>query len=78
MNSIHTSLDVEVCLNADEAIEKGYTYNNDYTPVEVKKVVVVRDGTVRGNPTVDFVMEDASGKKYVFMVTGNLLKALPF
>lgn len=27
--------------------------------------------------TVDFLLEDESGQRFVFMVTGNLLKSIP-
>ena len=46
-------------------------------PIEVKEVVVVRRGTEAGRPTVDFVLEDDSGQRFVFMITGNLLKSIP-
>lgn len=76
---IHNALTVEICANAEEAIEKGFDWAKqpDIKPIEVKKVVVVRNGTVAGNATVDFVLEDESGQRFVFMVTGNLLKAIP-
>ena len=48
-----------------------------YKPIEVKQVVVVRNGTERGKPTVDFVLEGETGQKFVFMVTGALLKSIP-
>lgn len=39
--------------------------------------MVVRNGTTAGNATVDFLLEDDSGQRFVLMVTGNLLKMIP-
>ena len=30
-----------------------------------------------GKPTVDFLLEDDTGQRFVFMVTGALLKSIP-
>ena len=77
-NPIHNHLEVTVCDDAEDAVSKGFNYAKDGTkPIEVKKVVVVRKGTQGGNPTVDFLLEDETGQRFVFMVTGNLLKSIP-
>jgi hypothetical protein len=80
MFGIMHHLKVTICENAMDAIAKGYskeaTYK-DYKPVNIEEVVVVRDGTEGGNSTADLVLVDQEGNKYVVMVTGNLLKALP-
>lgn len=65
---------------AKEASEAGFQAEGLYAgakALEIKCAVVVKEGTVGGNPTVDFVMEDAEGNKYVAMITGTLLKLLP-
>lgn len=79
-NPIHTHLDIAICTDAADAVARGFDWNNAQPPVkpiEVKKVVVVRKGTQAGNATVDFVLEDETGQRFVFMVTGNLLKTIP-
>ena len=77
-NPIHNHLEVTVCADPTDAVAKGFDYAKDnIKPIEVKKVVVVRNGTENGNPTVDFLLEDETGQRFVFMVTGNLLKSIP-
>ena len=71
-------LDFVVCKDAHEAIAQGFVYQRpDYLPLEIMKAVVVQDGTEAGNPTVDLVLVDEKGQRYVLMITGRLLKALP-
>lgn len=71
-------LKITICKNAGEAVEKGYRYGPDkYTPVEIDEVIVVRSGIVSGASTVDLIIKDEAGNKYVVMVTGNLLKSIP-
>lgn len=78
VNPVHQHLSITVCETAADAIAKGFDYNDGKTrPVEVKQVVVVRKGTQAGNSTVDFLLEDDQGRRFVFMVTGNLLKTIP-
>lgn len=77
VNPVHTSLSIEVCSDANDAIAKGYNYPATMRPIEVKKVVVVQNGTEGGRPTVDFILKDATGQEFVFMVTGRLLKSIP-
>lgn len=79
-NQIHQHLEIELCSDAHDAIARGYDWKAvqpAVKPIEVKKVVVVRNGTTAGNATVDFLLEDESGQRFVFMVTGNLLKMIP-
>lgn len=79
INPLTTNLSVTVCKDADDAIVQGFNWAADKTikPIEVKQAVVVRDGTQAGNSTVDFVLEDESGQRFVFMITANLLKSIP-
>lgn len=83
VNPLHQHLSVTVCADADDAIAQGFNYAARppgaprILPIEVKKVVVVRNGTQAGNATVDFLLEDDSGQQFVFMVTGALLKSIP-
>lgn len=79
-NPIHQSLSIAICADAADAIASGYDWKvatPAVKPIEVKKVVVVRNGTERGNATVDFLLQDEAGQQFVFMVTGNLLKTIP-
>lgn len=71
---------VRVFQNADEAIVAGFDRDAEYKdakPVELRTAVVVRDGTVGGNSTVDLVLVDECGNKYVAILTGALLKGIP-
>lgn len=78
MNSIHTALEIKVVEDASDAVKQGFFYREPvYEPIKVLKVVVVKNGTESGNPTVDFVCQDKDGQKYVFMMTGALLKMIP-
>lgn len=80
MFGVMQHLSVELCSDALDAAAKGYHGHYKYrgvTPVNVAKVVIVRDGTEGHNSTADFLLEDAEGNKYMFVVTGNLLKSLP-
>jgi hypothetical protein len=71
-------LDVVVCDDAEDAVYKGFNYSlPEYSAIEIEKVVVVRKGTEGGNSTVDLVLKDQHGKKFVVMVTGNLIKSIP-
>lgn len=78
-NPIHTHLSVTVCDGADDAVSKGFDWANqpDVKPIEVEQVVVVRGGMESGRASVDFVLKDESGKRYVFMVTRALLQSIP-
>ncbi len=77
MFGIQHHLTIAVCKDADDATEKGYTYQEGYKPLQIEKAVVVQQGTENGNPTVDLVMQDMQGNKYVVMLTGRLLKSIP-
>jgi hypothetical protein len=80
MFGIMQHLSIVLCGSPQEAIDKGYSALDKYENaklVTVKDVVVVKHGTTGGNRTVDFFMEDEEGNKYMFMVTGNLLKSIP-
>lgn len=77
-NAIHNHLKINICEDAKDAIEKGFDYNKgDTKPIKIKNVVIVKNGTVGENTTVDFVLEDENGQQFVFMLTGNLLKSIP-
>lgn len=78
MDGIHNSLRIIICDNAQDAIDKGHVYRRpEYEPIKIDKVVVVRDGTVEGNPSVDLVLVDERGQKYAALLTGALIKMIP-
>lgn len=66
------------CDSPDEAIQQGYVYRKDngYNPIHIDQAVVVKGGMQSGAATVDFVLHDEAGQKYVVMITANLLKAI--
>ena len=75
---IMNHLDIHICKDAEEATQKGHIYSGGKVKaVEIDKVVVVRNGTQEGNSTVDLVLKDQQGNKYVVMMTGRLLKSIP-
>lgn len=70
-------LNIHICENAEDAIQKCHVYREGVKAVEIDKVVVVRKGTEGGNSTVDLVLKDREGNTFVVMLTGNLLKSIP-
>jgi hypothetical protein len=71
-------LSVRICSSFEDAVAQGFVYASpEFTKLELKQAVVVRGGTVEGNSTVDMICEDENGKKYVFMVTRNLIQSIP-
>lgn len=78
MNGLHNHLNIAVCKDATDAVSRGFDYKRPgYEPIRIVQVVVVENGTEGGNPTVDLVMQDERGQKYVAMVTGRLMKSIP-
>lgn len=78
MFGIMQHLNIVMCEDADDAQNKGYIYvDGSYKAVEIDTVVVVKNGTETGKPTVDIILKDQEGNKMVVMVTGNLLKSIP-
>lgn len=78
MFGVMNHLSIAICENADEATRRGYIYSSDdYKPIEITKVVVVRNGTESGASSVDLVLQDQDGNKFVVMLTGKLLKSIP-
>ncbi len=78
MFGVMNHLSVVVCEDSHEAEASGYFYRApEVKAIEIEKVVVVKKGTEGGNTTVDLLLVDESGQKYVVMVTGALLKSIP-
>ena len=77
-SSINQVLAVAVFEDGEAASKAGYDYNTgEFTGLRIVKAVVVQRGTEEGRSTVDFILEDSNGKKYVTLITGRLLKMLP-
>lgn len=75
---VMNTLNIVVCRDAKHATQQGHFYRPPvFKPVHIDRVVVVENGTDAGKPTVDFVLVDESGQKYVVMVTGALLSLIP-
>ena len=78
MDGIHYGLRIVVCEDAQDGINRGYVYRRpEYAPIRIAQVVVVRNGTEEGNPSVDLLLEDENGQKYAALLSGRLLKAIP-
>lgn len=79
VNPIHNHLTIRICEDAADAIARGYDWgtNQSVKPIEVKEVIVIRKGTETGKATVDFVLEDETGQRFVFLITGALLRTIP-
>lgn len=59
--------------------EEAPNYNTNGEGIKaafVKEAVIVKNGTVGKNATVDLVFQDEKGQKYVAMLTGRLLKTV--
>ena len=48
----------------------------DVRAATITKAVIVKNGTERGKPTVDFQIETMDGTKFVAMLTGDLVISL--
>lgn len=71
------ALVIKIFKDAEEATQAGYSYDPPTKGLELKEAVVVQKGTMEGNPTVDLILTDLFGNKYVAMVTGALLSMIP-
>jgi hypothetical protein len=76
MQGVTKGFTIVVCKDADDAVEKGHDYKKGETRLNIKTAVIVQKGTEDGHATVDLVMIDEKGKKYVTLVTASLLKGL--
>jgi hypothetical protein len=74
-NGLTSSLNLHVVDDAHEAIKQGFFYRPPvYKPLRIDKIVIVRNGTVNNNATVDIVLEDENGQKFITLVSMSLLK----
>lgn len=71
------AITINIFDNAQEAIKAGFTYHTEnFTVCDIVNAVVVKNGTLQGNSTVDVIMKDVNGNKFVAIITGNLLKGI--
>ena len=78
ITGVQQHIAITICADSHEAEAKGYLYRRpEYLPLKLDKAVVVRKGLVSGKSTVDLIMEDEKGQKYVIMVTQALLHMIP-
>ena len=72
---VNTNLKLVICKDAEDAIARGYNYHEpEYKPLRVLEAVRVSHGMESGAASVDMIVQDQSGQKYVFIITSNLLK----
>lgn len=72
------TLKVSIVENASDATRHGFFYRPPiFKPIAIEQVVVVKKGTVAGKSTVDLILQDEHGQKYVVMLTGKLLRSIP-
>ena len=79
-NHLQNHLAITICADAEDAIAQGFDWKvvqPAVKPIEITQVVVVRNGTRTGKPTVDLVLQDDTGQRFVCMLTGALLKSIP-
>ena len=77
MNAYQNHLKVTVCEDATDAIRHGFLYRAPvFLPIQVDQAVLVKKGTLEQKATVDLVMVDEKGQKYVCMMTAALLATL--
>ena len=74
---IVNALEVHIHEDAKEAMRAGCFYRPPvFKPITIERAVIVNKGTDSGAPTVDLILRDETGQKFVVMLTGNLLKSL--
>lgn len=73
MTIISSSVSITVADSVDDApVYKEPAFKG----VRVTNCVIVPRGTVQGHPTIDLVMHDDSGNRYVSMMTGSMLESI--
>lgn len=57
--------------------DQAPTYQSpQYRAVEIELALIIKNGTQSGKPTVDLVLADESGNRYVVLITGALIQNL--
>lgn len=76
MNDHAKMISNQVEINIVDDPKYAPNYGNDFKIIKMQKCIVVGNGTVEGNPTVDIQLTDANGKKYLIMATGWLMESI--
>lgn len=72
-----TKLKVSVYADSQAAIDAERVYRApEYNAITIDEAVVVQNGTQGGNATVDLLLRDEKGNKFVVMITNNLLQTI--
>lgn len=69
------SLNIKIVKSPDEA-PNYKELEEKHSPLSLDEVVVVRKGTVKKKSTVDIVLIDENGNKFITMTTGKIITAL--
>jgi hypothetical protein len=69
---ITKTLDISI----KDSYKEAPQHYEDYTPVLIKKCIIVGKGTEAGKPTVDIQLIDDDGNKYIAFTTGAILESL--
>lgn len=77
ITGIQNHIPLVLCENGQDAESKGHSYREGFTPLQIERAVVVKDGTESHRSTVDFVMRDDKGNRYIVMLTGALVRSIP-
>lgn len=75
MFGIQTHLALVICDSPEDAVAKGFDYKTE-KPVEIQQAVIVRNGTESGRSTVDLIIVDEKGNKFVVMLTGSIIQMI--
>lgn len=61
---------------ATATVKEAPRYNHGEKLLKIDACIVVKQGTEKGNPSVDFQLSDENGNKYVVMATGNIIETI--
>ncbi len=70
------SMSVSVSIKSADSVGKAPKYGPEVVGLELEECVIVSKGTHHGLPSVDLVMKDENGKRYLVMTTGRVMEQL--
>ncbi len=72
------NVDIQIKNTVAEApdYKQGLNGGEGFGGASLERAIIVRNGTVGGNDTVDLQFVAADGKKYVAMVTARILRSI--
>jgi len=65
-------LKIKICNSPEEA--PNYREQKGFTSVKWEEAIIVRNGTEEGRTTVDLILKDEKGNKYIAMITGRIVQ----